>query len=111
MDAHKVKINGTLSGFGTEIFIDGLKLKKVRSIEYKASIEQVTEVTIDIMADSEIEAEALVNMYSSDKNIESLILNRPDEELLKFGNRILEELHRREHGKYDNKAKGNKNKK
>ena len=111
MEAHKVKINGTLTGLGTEIFIDGQKLKNVRSIEYKVSTEQATEVTIDIMADSEIEAEALVKMYSSDKNIESLILNRPDEELLKFGNRILEELHRREHGEYDNKTKGNKNKK
>lgn len=79
MDAHKVRIDGTLGGYGTKIFVDGKEVHGVKSVTFKASTESLTTVTLEFYAEAEIITDAAV----------------------KEG----------ENGKYDNKAKSDKNKK
>lgn len=97
METHNLKINGTLSGMGTKVYIDGKELHRVRSIKYEVGLDRITtaRIELDIALAGEIESDARVSFCSMDESIDNLILNRDTNELLKFGNRILEEIERR----------------
>ena len=77
MDTHKVRIDGTLEGYGTKIFVDGKEVHGVKSVTFKASTESLTTVTLEFYAEAEIITDAVVkgrehgeydNKAKSDKN-------------------------------------------
>ena len=77
MGAHKVRIDGTLGGYGTKIFVDGKEVHGVKSVTFKASTESLTTVTLEFYAEAEIITDAVVkgrehgeydNKAKSDKN-------------------------------------------
>lgn len=91
----KVKIEGSLEGYGSHIWVDDREITKVRAIDCHIGCDELTTVRIDLVIPPTIETEAEVEYYSSGETIENLILNRSTEELFKFGNKILEEIGRR----------------
>ena len=91
----KVRIEGSLGGYGSHIWINDREIKRVRAIDCHIGCDELTTVRIDLVIPPTIETEAEVKYYSSDTSIEELILNRSDEELLKFGDKILKEMDRR----------------
>lgn len=91
----KVKIEGSIGGYGSHIWVDDREIKRVRAIDCHIGCDELTTVRIDLVIPPTIETEAEVEYYSNGETIENLILNRSDEELLKFGNKILRELDRR----------------
>ena len=60
MDAHKVRIDGTLKGYGTKIFVDGKEVHGIKSVTFKASTESLTTVTLEFYAEAEIITDAVV---------------------------------------------------
>ena len=97
METHNLKIDGTLSGMGTKVYIDDKELHGVRSIKYEVGMDRVTtaRIELDVMLAGEIKSDAMVKICSMNEEIDNLILNRETKELLKFGDRILEEIERR----------------
>lgn len=97
MEAHNLKIDGTLSGMGTRIYIDGKELHGVRSIKYEVGLNRITtaRIELDLALAGEIESDARFSFCSMSESIDNLILNRETGELLKFGDRILDELEKR----------------
>lgn len=97
METHNLKIDGTLSGMGTKVYLDGKELHGVRSIKYEVGMDRITtaRIELDVMLAGEIESDARVSFCSMSESIDNLILNRETNELLKFGSRILEELDKR----------------
>ena len=91
----KVRIEGSLEGYGSHIWVDDREIKKVRAVDCHIGCDELTTVRIDLVIPPTIETEAEVEYYSNGETIENLILNRSTEELLKFGNKILRELDRR----------------
>jgi len=116
MQNHHLKIDGTLAGQGTKVYLDDMELHGVRSIKYEVGLDRITtaKIELDVMLAGEIESDAAVNFCSTSETIDNLILNRDEKELLIFGNKILNELDRRKgfrHGKYENENKTDKDKK
>ena len=97
----KVKIEGSLGGYGSRIWVNDREIERVRAIDCHIGCEELTTVRIDLVIPPTIETEAEVEYYSNGETIENLILNRSTEELLKFGNKILREIDRR--GNADNR--------
>ena len=104
MQNHHLKIDGTLTGQGTRIYLDDKELHGVRSIKYEVGLDRITtaKIELDVMLAGEIESDAAVSFCSMNEEIDNLILNRDDLSLLKFENRILAELDNR---KNDRKEK------
>ena len=104
MQNHHLKIDGTLTGQGTRVYLDDKELHGVRSIKYEVGLDRITtaKIELDVMLAGEIESDASVSFCSMNEEIDNLILNRDDLSLLKFGNRILAELDNR---KNDRKEK------
>lgn len=100
----KIKIDGTLSGFGTQIFIDGEEVRKVAGVDVHIACGQRTIVKLDMVIPPEVETEADVLCYSRDTSVENLILNREDKELLEFGDKIIAEIERRRKERFKEKA-------
>lgn len=103
METHNLKIDGTLSGMGTKVYIDDKELHGVRSIKYEVGLDRITtaRIELDLALAGEIESDARVSFCSMDESIDNLILNRDTNELLKFGNRILAEIERRRKDAYN----------
>ena len=97
MQNHHLKIDGTLTGQGTKVYLDDMELHGVRSIKYEVGMDRLTtaKIELDVMLAGEIESDAAVSFCSTSETIDNLILNRDDKELLKFGNKILHELDKR----------------
>ena len=97
METHNLKIDGTLSGMGTKVYIDDKELHGVRSIKYEVGMDRITtaRIELDLRLAGEIESDARVSFCSMSEEIDNLILNRETKELLKFGDRILQEIERR----------------
>lgn len=119
MQNHHLKIDGTLTGMGTKVYLDDMELHGVRSIKYEVGLDRITtaKIELDVMVAGEIESDAAVSFCSTSETIDNLVLNRDEKELLLFGNKILNELDRRNgragvfrHGKYENENKTDKDK-
>ena len=97
MQNHHLKIEGTLAGYGTKVYLDDMELHGVRSIKYEVGMDRITtaKIELDVMLAGEIESDASVSFCSMNEEIDNLILNRDYEDLMKFGNKILEELDKR----------------
>ena len=97
MQNHHLKIDGTLAGQGTKVYLDGMELHGVRSIKYEVGMDRITtaKIELDVMLAGEIESDASVSFCSMNEEIDNLILNRDYEGFMEFGHKYIEELNRR----------------
>lgn len=73
MPVVKVVSPDPYSWIGTECFIDGEKVPKVKSVDFRVSVDEVPTFNFEMMAASDIEAECLAQISFTSQSITDAI--------------------------------------